>query len=62
MMGALAAAWARGEEFERAAALGAAAGAANFLRRGLGHASREVVDQLVEGVVLEEWTAAPTAA
>jgi 1-phosphofructokinase len=55
MMGALAAAWAGGASFERAVTLGAAAGAANFLRRGLGHASREVVEQLAESVVLEPW-------
>ena len=61
MMGALAAAWARGESFERALRLGAAAGAANFLRRGLGGASREVVEQLAEQVVLEAWPA-PAAA
>jgi 1-phosphofructokinase len=55
MMGAMAAVLARGESFERALTLGAAAGAANFLRRGLGGASRDVVEQLAEGVVLEEW-------
>ncbi len=53
MMGALAAAWARGETFERALVLGAAAGAANFLRRGVGRASREVVEQLAGAVTLE---------
>jgi len=55
MMGALAAVWARGESFERAIVLGAAAGAANFLRRGLGHASREVVEQLAGSVELSAW-------
>jgi 1-phosphofructokinase len=60
MMGALAATWARGESFERAVALGAAAGAANFLRHGLGSASREVVERLVESVRLEPLTP-PTA-
>jgi 1-phosphofructokinase len=55
MMGALAASWASGESFERAVVLGAAAGAANFLRRGIGHASREVVEQLAEAVKLEPW-------
>src|SRR5450759_3530966 len=39
MMGALAAVWAGGGSFERALVLGAAAGAANFLRRGLGPVS-----------------------
>jgi 1-phosphofructokinase len=53
MMGALTAAWARGESFEQSLKLGAAAGAANFLRRGLGGASREVVEQLAEQVALE---------
>jgi 1-phosphofructokinase len=62
MMGALAAAWARGESFERAVVLGAAAGAANFLRRGLGHASREVVEQLADAVRLAPWSAAQPAA
>ena len=55
MMGALAAACALGEGFDRALVLGAAAGAANFLRRGLGHASREVVEQLADTVLLEPW-------
>ncbi len=54
MMGALTAAWARGESFEQSLKLGAAAGAANFLRRGLGGASREVVEQLAEQVALED--------
>jgi len=55
MMGALAGALARGESFESALRVGAAAGAANFLRHGLGSASREVVEQLLESVVLEPW-------
>jgi 1-phosphofructokinase len=62
MMGGLTAAWAMGSSFEEAARLGAAAGAANFLRRGLGSASREVVDRLVDGVSLEPWEALTTAA
>jgi 1-phosphofructokinase len=61
MMGTLAAALARGQSFERAVVLGAAAGAANFLRRGLGHASREVVEQLADSVTLERWPAARAA-
>ena len=61
MMGALAAAWASGESFERAAVLGAAAGAANFLRRGIGHASRQVVEELAEAVTLEPWPVAAHA-
>ena len=56
MMGALAAAWARGEDFERAVIVGAAAGAANFLRHGLGSATREVVERLRDSVVLEPIT------
>ena len=61
MMGALAAAWACGESFERALVLGAAAGAANFLRRGVGHASREVVEQLADAITLEPWSTAEAA-
>jgi 1-phosphofructokinase len=57
MMGALAATWAQGESFERAVTVGAAAGAANYLRHGLGSASREVVERLVDSVVLEPLTA-----
>jgi 1-phosphofructokinase len=55
MMGALAAAWALGESFDQALVVGAAAGAANFLRRGLGSPSREVVERLVRSVKLEPW-------
>lgn len=58
MLGALAGAWARGESFERALILGAAAGAANFLRHGLGSASREVVERLAGSVTLEPVTTA----
>ncbi|MGA2453192.1 MAG: PfkB family carbohydrate kinase [Solirubrobacteraceae bacterium] len=61
MMGGLAAAWARGESFERAVVIGAAAGAANFLRRGLGNASRDVVEQLAHAVTLEPWESASAA-
>ena len=53
MMGALAARLALGDPFERAVVVGAAAGAANFLRHGLGNASREVVEQLAADVGLE---------
>ncbi|MGO9247826.1 MAG: 1-phosphofructokinase family hexose kinase [Solirubrobacteraceae bacterium] len=56
MLGALTAGWARGEPFERALVVGAAAGAANFLRHGLGSASRDVVERLVDSVVLEPIT------
>jgi fructose-1-phosphate kinase PfkB-like protein len=61
MMGALAATWAAGESFHRALVVGAAAGAANFLRRGLGQASREVVDELADAVTLQVWPAAAAA-
>jgi 1-phosphofructokinase len=56
MMGALAATWAQGESFERAVVVGAAAGAANFLRHGLGGPSRDVVERLLDSVVLEPIT------
>ncbi len=52
MMGAMAVALARGDSLPEALALGAAAGAANFLRRGLGSASRTVVEELSGRVVV----------
>jgi 1-phosphofructokinase len=52
MVGAIGAAFARGFDFEEAMRLGAAAGATNFLRRGLGTGSRTVVDDLVKRVEL----------
>lgn len=52
MAGALAAGLARGLAFEQALILGAAAGAANFLRHGLGTGSRSVVEELAERVEL----------
>ena len=52
MVGGLAAALARGMEFEDALRLGAAAGATNFLRHGLGTGSRAVVEELVQRVEL----------
>jgi 1-phosphofructokinase len=61
MMGGLVAAWARGESFERALVLGAAAGAANFLRRGIGHASRAVAEQLADAVTLEPFSSVEVA-
>ena len=54
MMGGLAAAWAQGLDWRRALTIGAAAGAANFLRHGLGTGSRQVVEDLVEQVALRE--------
>jgi 1-phosphofructokinase len=52
MMGGLAAAMAGGEDFERTLRIGAAAGAANFLRHGLGSGARSVVEDLVGRVEL----------
>jgi 1-phosphofructokinase len=52
MVGALAAGLARGMELEDALRLGAAAGATNFLRHGLGTGSRAVVEDLVQRVEL----------
>jgi 1-phosphofructokinase len=52
MMGGLAAAMAAGEDWERTLRIGAAAGAANFLRHGLGSGARSVVEDLVERVEL----------
>jgi len=53
MMGALAAAWAQGASFEEAIVTGAGAGAATFLRQGLGDAAREVVEELAGAVRVE---------
>ena len=52
MMGGLAAAMASGREWEEALRIGAAAGAANFLRHGLGTGSRSVVEDLAQRVEL----------
>jgi 1-phosphofructokinase len=52
MMGAVAAAWANGAPLPEALRLGAAAGAANFLRHGLGTGARPVVEQLAARVRL----------
>jgi 1-phosphofructokinase len=52
MTGALAVALGRGAPLDQALVLGAAAGAANFLRRGLGSASRAVVEELAERVTV----------
>jgi len=57
MMGALAAAWAQGAAFEDAVVTGAAAGAATFLRQGLGSAAREVVEELAGTVRVEPFEA-----
>jgi 1-phosphofructokinase len=55
MMGALAVALGSGATLEDALRLGAAAGAANFLRRGLGSATREVVEELAGQVVVRDY-------
>ncbi len=61
MTGAVAAGWSRGLSLREALVLGAAAGSANFLRRGLGTGSREVVEKLAERVTVRPVTAgAPT--
>jgi 1-phosphofructokinase len=52
MVGATAAALAKGVDFEEALRLGAAAGATNFLRHGLGTGSRDIVRDLVKLVEL----------
>jgi fructose-1-phosphate kinase PfkB-like protein len=52
MTGALAAAWARGLDWRESMLVGAAAGAANFLRHGLGSGARPVVEDLVSQVEL----------
>lgn len=54
MAGAMAAELARGAGMDRALVLGAAAGAATFLRRGLGTGTRDVIDQLAKRVELRE--------
>ena len=53
MMGALAAGWARGLDWRSALVTAAAAGAANFLRHGLGTGRRDVVEELARSVRLE---------
>jgi len=54
MLGGLAAALAAGVEWEEAVRTAAAAGAANFLRHGLGSGARGVVDDLLPQVELNE--------
>jgi 1-phosphofructokinase len=58
MLGALVATWALSADLNRAIVVGAAAGAANFLRHGLGSASGEVVERLVDSVRMEPVTVA----
>lgn len=52
MMGALAACMAQGLDWEETLRIGAAAGAANFLRNGLGSADRGMVEKLARRVEL----------
>jgi 1-phosphofructokinase len=52
MMGALAAAYAMKRPWHDALVLGSAAGAANFLRHGLGTGSKPVIDELAAHVEL----------
>ena len=53
MVGALAAGLADGLEWEQVLRRGAAAGAANYLRHGLGTGARQVVQDLIDRVRLE---------
>jgi 1-phosphofructokinase len=55
MMGAMAVSLARGDDLSEALRLGAAAGAANFLRRGIGNASEAVVEELVPKVAVRPY-------
>jgi 1-phosphofructokinase len=52
MVGAIAAALARGRDLEDSLRWGAAAGAANFLRHGLGTGSSDIVQDLFQRVEL----------
>jgi 1-phosphofructokinase len=54
MVGAMAAMLAQGRDLEDALRWGAAAGAANFLRHGLGTGARKVVEDLLPRVELRE--------
>jgi len=53
MLGGIVAAWSAGASFEKSLLTGAAAGAANFLRHGIGGASREVIEELTQRVTLK---------
>jgi 1-phosphofructokinase len=56
MTGAIAAGWARDMPLREALVLGAAAGSANYLRRGLGTGQREIVEQLARRIVTRPLT------
>jgi 1-phosphofructokinase len=60
MMGAIAAAWARGLGLREALILGAAAGSANFLRHGLGTGKRAVVEELARSITVRPLAGPPT--
>ncbi|HUO71812.1 MAG TPA: PfkB family carbohydrate kinase [Solirubrobacteraceae bacterium] len=64
MTGAIAAAWARGMDLRAALVLGAAAGAGNFLRHGLGTGRRAAIEELAQHVTVRPLAAstAKTAA
>jgi 1-phosphofructokinase len=55
MLGAMAVALGRGDNLPDALRLGAAAGAANFLRRGIGNPSAKVVDELLPRVAIQPY-------
>jgi 1-phosphofructokinase len=57
MMGGIAARLAAGADWRQSLVIGAAAGAANFLRHGLGSGSAEVVEELAARVRLSPATA-----
>ena len=56
MTGAVAAGLARGMTLREALVLGAAAGAGNFLRHGLGTGHRRVIEALTARVVVRPFT------
>jgi 1-phosphofructokinase len=61
MMGAMAVAVGRGDDLSQALVMGAAAGAANFLRRGLGSASAATVEELMPRVEVRPYDERPLA-
>jgi 1-phosphofructokinase len=60
MMGAIAAAWARGLGLQEALVLGAAAGSCNFLRHGLGSGRRDTIEELAQRITVRSTPAART--
>ena len=59
MTGAIAAGWARGLSLRDALVLGAAAGAGNFLRHGLGSGRRNAIEELAQRVAVRPYDAGP---